>query len=162
MMDRGRSNNPRSGAPGPRPVAQPAQSNARDEKPPAQAPIAQEMLRRIITDKSAAQELVREAERLGQVLAKPLTTSQIRSLFSEVRQIQADWQHNAERAHRRLILLKPKMAYRAKKEAGEGVKTLVAVLSPAVDLVEGDAENFRRFVEFFEAILAYHKAHGGN
>jgi len=120
------------------------------------------MLRRIITDKSAAQELVREAERLGQVLAKPLTTSQIRSLFSEVRQIQADWQHNAERAHRRLILLKPKMAYRAKKEAGEGVKTLVAVLSPAVDLVEGDAENFRRFVEFFEAILAYHKAHGGN
>jgi len=36
------------------------------------------------------------------------------------------------------------------------------VLSPAVDLVQGDADNFGRFVEFFEAILAYHKAYGGN
>jgi CRISPR-associated protein Csm2 len=54
------------------------------------------------------------------------------------------------------------MAYRAKRERGKGVEQLVAVLDPAVDLVGNDDDNFRRFVEFFEAILAYHKAYGGN
>ena len=126
------------------------------------APIDRAILSRIISDPGAAQELVQEAQRLGQELARPLSTSQIRSLFGEVRQIEADWRHNPERAHRRLILLKPKMAYRAKKEAGDGVTALVSVLDPAVDYVQGDAGNFRRFVEFFEAILAYHKASGGN
>ncbi|MBC7317257.1 MAG: type III-A CRISPR-associated protein Csm2, partial [Chloroflexi bacterium] len=34
-------------------------------------------------------------------------------------------------------------------------------LKPAVDYVQGKTENFERFVEFFEAILAYHRAYGG-
>jgi len=79
-----------------------------------------------------------------------------------------------QKALRRLLLLKPKMAYRARRESGGAVRTLVDVLDPAVDLVakakprvEGGSannqdDNFQRFVEFFEAILAYHKAHGGN
>ncbi len=124
-----------------------------------------EKLRRIICNADASQEMVKEAERLGRELASSLSTSQIRSLFTEVRQIQAEWQHNAERAHRRLVLLKPKMAYRARKEsgqAGQAIKNLVNVLDPAVDMVAGDSGNFGRFVEFFEAILAYHKAYGGN
>jgi len=54
------------------------------------------------------------------------------------------------------------MAYRARKERGQAVGQLVSVLSPAIDLVGDDRERFERFVEFFEAILAYHKAHGGN
>lgn len=108
-----------------------------------------------------AQTLVEQADSLGHELAEPLSTSQIRSLFAEVRQIEADWQHDSERAHRRLILLKPKMAYRARRESGQGVTRLVDVLRPCIDLVEGDSVRFRRFVEFFEAILAYHKAHGG-
>lgn len=108
-----------------------------------------------------AQALVEKAEGLGRELSKPLSTSQIRSLFTEVRQIEAEWQHNPERAHRRLILLKPKMAYRAKKESGQGVRALVDILTPCIDLVQGDPVRFRRFVEFFEAILAYHKAYGG-
>ena len=69
---------------------------------------------------------------------------------------------------RKLILLKPKMAYRARRERGRGVEELTNVLDPAIDLVMGGAdlktqqERFHRFVEFFEAILAYHKAAGGN
>jgi len=119
-------------------------------------------LRTIITDPDGAQVLVEEADRIGNALAGSLTTSQIRSLFGEVRSIEGDWQHDPKRAHRRLVLLKPKMAYRARKESGPAVGHLVSVLSPAVDLVGGDSANFSRFVEFFEAILAYHKAHGGN
>ena len=96
----------------------------------------------------------------------------------EVRQIQAEWTIEGRRGHalRRLILLKPKMAYRARRERGRAVEELVRVLDPALDLVvsappRGDQapgagnnqdDNFQRFVEFFEAILAYHKSYGGN
>ena len=138
----------------------------------AKQDVKQDVLSTIITDPDGAEVLVKEAERLGKQLKnKGLTTSQIRAIFGEVRQIEAQWQMGAEqrkKAERRLILLKPKMAYRARKERGPAVRELVDVLSPAIDLVirEKDeqrrSENFTRFVEFFEAILAYHKAFGGN
>jgi CRISPR-associated protein Csm2 len=116
--------------------------------------------------------MVRYADDLGKRLKNSrLTTSQIRAIFGEVRQIQAQWGmggENRQRARRRLVLLKPKMAYRARREPGRAVEELVSVLDPAVDLVvaESDSEtqdgHFQRFVEFFEAILAYHRAHGGS
>ena len=128
--------------------------------------ITSEQLRNIITDPKSAETLVRCAEDVGKALARPaqgkeLTTSQIRAIFGEVRRIQGDWKINSQRAGRNLILLKPKMEYRAKKE-GQSVSNLVSVLSAAIDKVQGDEKNFTRFVEFFEAILAYHKAYGGN
>lgn len=127
-------------------------------------------LRTIVTDPNGAETLVKWADSLGKYLKEAgLTTSQIRSLFGEVRQIQAEWSIESRRDHarRRLILLKPKMAYRARKERGKAVEELVSVLRPALDLVtkasgKEQNENFQRFVEFFEAILAYHKAYGGN
>ncbi len=134
-------------------------------------------LRVVITDPDGAEKLVYWANRLGKSLKDMgLTTSQIRALFGEVRQIQAEWSINRRRAFRRLVLLRPKMAYRARKERGKAVEELVAVLDPALDYVikaqprpEGQApgtgnnqdDNFQRFAEFFEAILAYHKAYGG-
>jgi CRISPR-associated protein Csm2 len=133
--------------------------------------IQRQTLQTIITDPNGTEVLVREADALGKDLAKNrLTTSQIRALFGEVRQIEAQWQmeNQRQKAERRLILLKPKMAYRAKRERGRGVKELVAVLDPAIDIVIAEKDpqkkqaNFQRFVDFFEAILAYHKAHGGN
>lgn len=131
-------------------------------------------LKKIITEADSAALLVTEAEALGKALAQPtgrsqpLATSQIRSIFGEVLRIRADWLDSHDdsvrkaRAKRALVLLKPKMAYRAKKERGKGVEQLVEVLIPAVDYVQNDDANFRRFFEFFEAILAYHKAYGGN
>jgi len=134
-------------------------------------------LRTIITDPDGAQTLVEWAERLGKYLKDiGLTTSQIRALFGEVRQIQAEWGINRQRAFRRLVLLKPKMAYRARKERGKAVEELVKVLDPALNYVikanprhegqllgtrDNQDDNFQRFAEFFEAILAYHKAYGG-
>ncbi len=124
-------------------------------------------LRTIITDVDGGETLVKWADSIGKYLASKevgLTTSQIRSLFGEVRQIEAEWSIESRRAHakRRLVLLKPKMAYRARKEKGKAVSDLVDVLRPALDLVNGKDDNFQRFVEFFEAILAYHKAYGGS
>jgi len=129
-------------------------------------------LKIIITAPNGAGVLVKHADALGKDLARNrLTTSQIRALFGEVRQIEAQWQmgdKQRQKAERRLILLKPKMAYRAKRERSRGVKELVSVLDPAIDYVieekdpQKKKENFQRFVEFFEAILAYHKAYDGN
>ncbi len=134
-------------------------------------------LKVIITDPGGAEKLVHWADRLGKSLKDMgLTTNQIRALFGEVRQIQADWSINRQRAFRRLVLLRPKMAYRARKERGKAVEELVAVLDPALDYVikaqprpkdqspgsgNNQDDNFQRFAEFFEAILAYHKAYGG-
>ncbi|MCS7222135.1 MAG: type III-A CRISPR-associated protein Csm2 [Anaerolineae bacterium] len=136
-----------------------------------------EDLRAIITNPNEAKKLVEWANRLGKSLKDMgLTTSQIRALFGEVRQIQAEWRINRQRAFRRLVLLRPKMAYRARRERGRAVEELVAVLDPALNHViqadprpegqqpgtdDNQDDNFQRFAEFFEAILAYHKAYGG-
>lgn len=138
------------------------------------ARISQADLKAVITksDARSTKLLVDHAEDLGSRLKDAkLTTSQIRALFGEVRQIQAQLsigEQERARALRKLILLKPKMAYRARRERGRGVEELTSVLDPAIDLVvdgsdqEIQEQNFQRFVDFFEAILAYHRAAGGN
>lgn len=133
---------------------------------------ASQEIQTLITDPDGAQTLVQYADRVGKQLKDSgLTTSQIRALFGEVRQIQAQWEMDEQQqalARRRLTLLKPKMAYRARKERGRAVEMLVAELEPALDVVIAEKDRtrqtlyFRHFVEFFEAILAYHKAYGGN
>ena len=124
-----------------------------------------------IVEDGDAETTVQVAEKLGRDLARKLSTSQIRNIFGTVRRIEMTWpeepqdaaeEQEAEQARRELLLLKPKMAYQAKRERGRGVQTLVDVLTEAIDLVKGDRQRFQHFVDFFEATLAYHKAHGGN
>jgi len=129
-------------------------------------------LKTIITDPDGAELMVKQADALAADLQRAgLATNQIRALFGEVRQIQAQWRMGEKQqalARRRLILLKPKMAYRAKRERKKAVEDLVGVLDPALDMVIAAKDRelqtiyFGNFVDFFEAILAYHKAHGGN
>lgn len=117
-----------------------------------------------------AETLINTAQRFGSELKDDgLTTSQIRNIFGEVRQIEADWQgvesDNAKSSMRRLLLLKPRMAYQRARE--RKTESLMIVLTDAIDLVAKSTEpqqqynSFRHFVEFFEAILAYHTAAGG-
>lgn len=121
---------------------------------------------RSIIQSDDAETLVRWADRLGRELARNLSTSQIRGIFGTIRKIEMNWREEGDearqmRARRDLLLLKPKLAYQAKKERGRGVKEFANVLLPAIDMVENDTENFHRFVDFVEAILAYHKAYDG-
>lgn len=139
--------------------------SGRQGPPRVEVPSAQELQKIIQTDDT--QFLVGWAETLGEGLARQLSTSQIRGVFGTVRQIEMNWQDEAgpernRRAWRDLLLLKPKLAYQARKERGRGVEILKQVLVPAIDAVDNDKANFQRFVDFFEAILAYHKAYGGN
>lgn len=133
--------------------------------------VPKEILEKIIVE-GDAQTLVSQAKTVGSELRQGLTTNQIRAIFSTVRQIDMSWRSGNQKdaqAQRRLILLKPKMLYRAAREGqrGQGLKSLSEILGSAIDLVvDENASNnrtrFTHFVDFFEAILAYHKVAGGN
>ncbi|MDE3090845.1 MAG: type III-A CRISPR-associated protein Csm2 [Chloroflexota bacterium] len=120
----------------------------------------------MMADESGA-ELVAFAQQTADALVNQnLTRSQIRTIFTEVRQIEAMWDKatGKSEAVRRLSMLKPKLAYQAARS--NTVNLLRDVLSDAIDeVIKAPANNqddrFARFVELFEAILAYHRAKGG-
>lgn len=103
--------------------------------------------------------LVEVAEGLGQKLSglpgkDRLSTSQIRNVYGTVKRMQFAPFDRAQ-----LLLLKPKLAYAARK-GGQGIRELRDVLNWAIDSTENE-EHFEQFVQFFEAILAYHQAADG-
>ncbi len=119
--------------------------------------------------KNSAKLLVQEAEVFGKVIKNGgLTTAQIRNIFGTVKKLEnklAQRDNKDENFKSKigdpLILLKPKLAYAAARHKGKpGLTALTNVLSDAIDLVKSK-EDFERFVNFFEAILAYHRAAGG-
>jgi CRISPR-associated protein Csm2 len=132
--------------------------------------LTSDSIQAIITDSDNTSILINWAQKLGYILkALQLSTSQIRNIFGTVRRIEMDWGQQAEeqqwkRAARQLALLQPKLAYQAGRVQGkgkEGVQELANVLIPSIDLVGEDRARFQNFVDFFEAILAYHTAAGG-
>ena len=143
------------------------------------AEIDEPTLKSIIVE-GDAQKLVEAAEKIGKALAQTyrLTTSQIRGIFGTVRRIEMDWvtpelqtarEDAVRRAQREFALLMPRIAYQAKRERGRGVQALADELIPAMKLVmtsksepKAYYQQFRNFVDFFEAILAYHRAFGGS
>lgn len=102
--------------------------------------------------------------------SKSVSTSQIRNIYGTSKKIEMSLkENNVEEKYNQLILLKPKMAYangrfnknNFGKDSIPGFTTLVNCLSYAIDKVEGKQERMKYFFNFFEAILAYHKAEGG-
>ncbi|MEZ4705635.1 MAG: type III-A CRISPR-associated protein Csm2 [Caldilineaceae bacterium] len=130
--------------------------------------ISTQDLKEIIADGNA-EILVNRADSFGRSLANGgLTKTQIRNIFGEVRKIEAQWsepEKDAKDNVRRLLLLKPRMAYQAQREPK--AEPLLSVLADAVSLVVGakeakiQHERFGYFVDLFEAILAYHTAQEG-
>ena len=58
-----------------------------------------------------------------------------------------------------LMILKPQLAY-AKARASRELTPFFVVVNPLMERVH-DSEDFNRLVQFIEAIVAYHKYHGG-
>lgn len=105
--------------------------------------------------------LVDAAEKLGPRLKQNrLTTNQIRNVYGMVKRMELQID-SREFDYDEFILLKPKLAYAAARADNDGARELKSVLSWAIDEVGTDRKHFERFVNFFEAILAYHKAAGG-
>lgn len=136
----------------------------REQDRPVQPTLSDAELKRIIQvdDYAATQLLVQTAQKWGLYLQQHgLQSTQIRTVFSSVRQIEMLWRTaepgsaDERSAITQLVLLKPKLEYQAQRH--EEVRPLANLLSPAIDFVGEKRENFQRFADFFEAIVAYHK-----
>ncbi|MBI5292445.1 MAG: type III-A CRISPR-associated protein Csm2 [Chloroflexi bacterium] len=125
----------------------------------------QEVINIMNADESGKQ-MVEFANKKGEELSRDLKRAQIRSIFAEARKVQAQWGVGSDASMRKLNMLKPKLFYQAKRNPS--VDPLRAILADAIDEVakESDqkkrSEKFERFMDLFEAILAYHRYHGGN
>jgi CRISPR-associated protein Csm2 len=116
----------------------------------------------VMNDKSGKELVAFAHDAAKKLVAQNLSRTQIRTIFTEVRQIESRWP-SPEALHR-LHMLKPKLAYQAARTPT--AEYLKQVLSDAIDKVsdakpDEQNERFQRFVALFEAILAYHRAEGG-
>ncbi|WP_372775256.1 type III-A CRISPR-associated protein Csm2 [Mangrovibacterium sp.] len=108
--------------------------------------------------KGISQETVKFADSLGKyVKDNGLTASQIRNVFGEIKRIQMK---GFDKETSSFYLLRPKMAYAASRHNKAGINTLKRYFDEAHEAVT-DKLSYQNFVDFFESILAYHKAYGG-
>ena len=95
-----------------------------------------------------------------------VTTSQIRQIFGKLKSIEAKgYDSSAQRSE--FMMLKPLIAYAAGRHNKTGLQRLKERISWGIDMVlegpmEDEPKRFKNFCRLFEAILAYHKAHGGS
>ena len=110
-------------------------------------------------EKGADREMVKCAEIAGEFMANNnLTNSKIRSIYGEIKRIQMG---EFEKEKSSFYLLRPKVAYAlGRDEKNQGLKLFKLVFDKASEYVT-DQSSYHNFCNFIEAILAYHKAHGG-
>jgi len=97
--------------------------------------------------------IVADAEKLAQVIRGNLKNAQLRNIYGEVKRMEMDFR-KTDFNRDRLVLLKPKLTYAANKKPE--VRPIKEVLTVCIDRVQ-DMEDFKKFVNFFEAVLAYHR-----
>lgn len=95
---------------------------------------------------------------------KQVSTSQIRKFFGSLKKIQASF----EKSKYEIILLEPKLAYAVGRDYDKKdkvqktkIKDLYDLLKPLIREIKEDKTRFNNFVNVVEAIVAYHKAAGG-
>lgn len=110
--------------------------------------------------KEADPKMVAYAEAAGKFMAdNKLSNSKIRSVYGEIKRIQMG-EFDKEKSS--FYLLKPKVAYALGREPkNEGLKMFKLVFDNASKDV-ADQKSYKNFCNFIEAILAYHKANGGD
>jgi CRISPR-associated protein Csm2 len=119
-----------------------------------------EDVQRFVWDEEAVKDMVRAAESLGQHLKnKKVTSTQLRNAYGTMKKLEmVGW--NAK-TRTKVMLIKPRLAYAAERH-GHGMKDLNNVIGWAIDAIrDEEEEDFRRFCNFFEAIVAYFRAAGG-
>jgi len=115
-------------------------------------------------------DLVTFTDNAGRYMAdNELSASKIRSIFGEIKRIQVS---GYEKNKSSFYLLRPKVAYAVGREKGEkknsGRSKNINGLLLFRDLFEKasghvtDAKSYQNFCNFMEALVAYHKANGGD
>jgi len=118
--------------------------------------------------------LVKEAEEFGKYIkGRGLKTNQIRKFLDTVNRLKVEIKVQIKNKtidsggiiltdlptiDAELVLLKQKLAYASARQ--DAIKPLKEVMDAAIDKVK-DSEDFERFFQLIESIIAYHKAAGG-
>lgn len=100
--------------------------------------------------------------------SQPLTSSQIRRFFGELKRIQAD----PEKHKNDIPLLKAKLAYAVGRDFDTNrgrnktkIKELYEELEKGIEYIRKDSEHLKQdllnFVKIVESVVAYHKYFGG-
>lgn len=135
----------------------PGQGRGRDQQGAGRPPLSPEDARRIV--EGDAKLLVDRAHEVAQGLRDDTSRTQLRRLYGEVKRIEMLWRGAAQsgekekEAQRRVLLLKPRLAYQVARQSR--LRGLQRTIEPVIDAVGADRARFQRFVEFFEAIVAY-------
>ncbi len=105
-------------------------------------------------------EMVNDTEELGKKLAQNLKTNQVRKFLDAVNRLKAqpEKEKDFEEIKSGVQLLRPQLAYAAARQ--KGAVDLRLVMEAAINRIN-EAEDFTRFVQLTESIIAYHKAAGG-
>lgn len=102
------------------------------------------------------------AEELLAIKNDGISTSQFRNIYGELKRIQLKGLASERTAFH---LLLPKIAYAVKRSETKGSKAFNEVIKKAHKAVdvekEGAETRFKNFCDLIEALLAYHKFHGG-
>lgn len=127
--------------------------------------IVKEMEKRIKSFKTGLREyqikdMVDETQKLGEKLAKNLKTNQVRKFLDAVNRLKAqpEKEKDFKEIKSGVQLLRPQLAYAAARQ--KGAVDLQLVMEAAINQIN-EAEDFTRFVQLTESIIAYHKAAGG-
>ena len=113
-----------------------------------------------------AEQIAKEVRELKKLKKGELKTTQLRKFFSEIKaneRVLKEKGWNGIKAD--FYLMRPNLAYaKARNLVPDKFFKLMDVCMKQVD--KGDdnqkKENYKRFVHFLEAIVAYHKFHGGS
>ena len=92
-----------------------------------------------------------------------MTASQIRNVFGAIKQIEARGENTNWRT--KFLMLRPKMAYASARvltnSRDSRIKAFREVFENAHAAVGNNWDNFERFSQVMEGIVAYHKVEGG-
>jgi len=122
-----------------------------------------EKINNFILSDEHAKEMVDEAEYIAKKMINLVSSSQFRNIYGAIKKLEMS--EYDEKVYRQLVLIKPKLAYmkgRALKKQVFQYENFETIISTAIDSVDKNKkETFKRFCQFIEAILAYHKVYGG-
>ena len=100
-----------------------------------------------------------------------MTSSQIRNIFGEIKRIELQYVETSENSssifdwQTDFRLLRPKIAYNTARVLSSKRENKIKDFRTVVEMAHGQVKNdwgsFKRFSQFVEGIIAYHKVYGG-
>ena len=106
------------------------------------------------------------AEQVAKAVKRDLKTTQLRKFFSEIKANERELKEKGWGGIKaEFYLMRPNLAYaKARNLVPDNFFKLMDVCMKQVDKGDDEQkkENYKRFVQFLEAIVAYHKYYGGS